>query len=191
MPFRRPAVSGVPGPFTGFPAPWVRLILILVIVSSFLAGCGYRPLMVTSSAPGGGVSVPLFSNLTPRPDVDRIMTEAFIRRFLSAGVRVDDSSRGALMLKGVVEEISFSPAAFSAADATVLSRLSGRVRVTISRSDGTLLQEDDFRETVLLPYPDRLPDRPVVDEAGLRELADRIALKGLRALSRLAGEKVE
>lgn len=188
----RPAPRVV-GAATARPGGWPLLFIILFIsVSPLFAGCGYRPVMpVTPGARGERVSIPLFSNLTPRFGVDRIMTEAFIRRFVSSGVRIEEASRSDLFLEGTVEEISFSSAARSAGDATTLTRLSGRVRVTISRSDGTKLDEQEFRDTVLLPFPERQPDRPVVEEAALRELADRVALKGLRALSRVVGEKGE
>lgn len=97
----------------------VRLGIVTALAAAALAsGCGYSLAGRGSFLPAHirTIGIPLFSNLSSVPDVDRILTERVRTEFISRGrYRVVADRAGAdAVLVGDVTSITFTPAAFTA-----------------------------------------------------------------------------
>jgi len=135
------------------------------------------------------MAVPLFVNHSTRPVADMIVTEAVIDRLRRSGYRIDEPSRADLVLTGTVDSLLITSVARSASDTTVLSHVEGVVSFTLTgRGEGVGPVSERFAESVSFPYVERQGDRLGVEDAALRELADRLALRILRSIRRAVEE---
>ncbi len=99
-------------------AAYVALIAAAACAAALASGCGYSLAGRGSFLPEHirTIGIPLFSNLSSIPDVDRILTERVRNEFISRGrYRVVADRTGAdAVLVGDITSITFAPAAFTA-----------------------------------------------------------------------------
>jgi len=109
----------------------VRVTRAAAVLSLALAACGYR--FVVPNAPAGvkTVSVPVFLNHTPEPQVDALCTQALREHYQRAGALSPD---GEGVVQGVVTSVT-STALIAAPErgAFPTYRLNGSVELTLRR----------------------------------------------------------
>lgn len=127
-----------------------RFLLLIIGVLFAFSGCGYQiaggkrtPLDLPS------LSVPVFENSTVKPDIEGIITEAFISELISSVVIVND---GQAVMSGVIKEYGLTPVSFTQTDVNQEYRLTVAVSLTITRKsdnkilwmDGNIIETEDF-----------------------------------------------
>lgn len=91
---------------------------VAIVLAAPLAGCGYSLAGRGSFLPEyiRTIGIPMFGNMSPLPDVDRILTERVRNEFINRGrykVLTDRTGADAVLV-GDVTGVSFTPAAFTA-----------------------------------------------------------------------------
>ncbi|MBI5233115.1 MAG: LptE family protein [Deltaproteobacteria bacterium] len=128
----------------------IGLFAVLLLTS---AGCGYhvvgKPEVSTGLRANGlvggikTISIPYFNNETQRPDVEGVVTNAFVNEFVNT-VDIVDRLRADAVLEGVIKKYSLKPISFSGADVVREYRLIVIMSVRLVRtSDRKVLWQDD------------------------------------------------
>lgn len=166
------------------------IVSLLLLVS---LGCGYRTLGSGKEAMGmpGGVrtlSIPFFTNLTGRPDVETVITSALVSEFMNT-VEIVPPGKGEAVMEGVIKKYRVRPVSFTQNDIVNEYRLTVVFSVRIVRtSDGELLWEDkhvkDYEDFVV--NPDNVISTKDAERSALEKIArDRARLLKERILENL------
>jgi hypothetical protein len=127
---------------------------LTIVLLAALAGCGYRVAgsgiqsggkgPERSLLPGGveSVSIPLFINQTTEPSAEVVITNAFIKEFLSAA-RVTAGGYADSRLVGIIKAYEKKPVSFSRTDVVKEYRLKVAMSVSLVRTkDNVTLWQD-------------------------------------------------
>ncbi|MFQ5480627.1 MAG: LPS assembly lipoprotein LptE [Thermodesulfobacteriota bacterium] len=120
----------------------VRGLLFTFVLSIFLAGCGYHIAGKSGSMPGGitEVTIPVFVNSTTKPDIEGIMTSAFVSEFITT---VDVNKKADSVINAEIRSYNLNGVSFSQTDVTQEYRLSVVLALTLKdKKDGYVLWED-------------------------------------------------
>jgi len=147
----------------------VFALLALLLIT----GCGYHIAGKAGRFPGGveSIAVPVFVNMTVKPDIESDLTAAFVSEFVTS-VRVEGSSPHAM--RGVINRYELTPVSFTKSDINQEYRLTVELALSIveKKSGKVLWHEDsvtDYEDfTVDINNVTETTER---EEAALRKLA--------------------
>lgn len=149
----------------------VKGLAAALALSLVTAGCGYHVAGKGGRLPGDvtTISIPVFVNETPKPDIEGILTTAFVKEF-TATARV--VNKAAAELKGHIKVYSLVPVSFTESDVNQEYRLTVVLSLVL-RLDGEVLWDDadvtDYEDFVVNPA-DVAATRGA-EEAALRKIA--------------------
>ncbi len=132
--FERSRGGGARGPF------------VLLCAALFVfTGCGYHVAgMAKGTMPGGvtSLAIPFFVNRTQRPDIEKVITTAFIDEFVN-NVEVVDREKAGAVLEGTIKTYTLKPVSFTESDVIQEYRLTITMDLRlVSTSTGEVLWED-------------------------------------------------
>jgi len=120
----------------------VRVLFVLCLTALSLTGCGYHIAGKSGTMPEGitALTIPVFTNSTTKPDIEGLMTGAFVTEFVTTlNVREDAASQ----MKGIITSYVLKGVSFTSKDITQEYRLTVGVSVTVrDKKDGHLIWED-------------------------------------------------
>lgn len=165
-------------------------ILIVLVLSSLMASCGYRFVSSGGIVPEGAktIAIPVFLNGTNEPYVDTDMTRAVVEEFLTDGrlsvVNLEDAD---LVLRGKILKFELVPTSYAAPTGNLAdTRVSTyNVSITLSlsvedaRNQKVLLQEKGLGMTFISSFPVMLGDvssTKTAKEAAIRSACRDVAL---------------
>lgn len=146
--------------------------LFAFVLLAWLSGCGYRVAGRAGAMPGAvqSLSIPIFSNNTGKPDIEGLLTEAFVREFMTA-VKVDRD--GEAILSGVIKSYDLRAVSYTRGDVNQEYRLTVALTIKMTRkADGLTLWSDDH----VTDYEDFTVN---IGSVGRTEEAERAALQKL------------
>jgi len=114
----------------------------ILIAAFFLAGCGYHIAGKSGVMPEGltDLTIPIFTNATTKPDIEGIITGAFVSEFVTT-VKVDEKSPA--RMTGVITSYNLKGVSFTSKDVTQEYRLSVGVSISVTdKNDGHVIWED-------------------------------------------------
>lgn len=122
--------------------------LLFALLLFVLSGCGYHVAGKAGQMPGNieTLSIPVFTNSTLKPNVESIVTSAFVNEFV-ATVRIIDESP--FRLEGEITSYGLTPVSFSSSDVNQEYRLTVSMSLRIYDKDTgkTLWQDKDVLDT--------------------------------------------
>ncbi len=113
-----------------------------LFVLSGLTGCGYHIAGKGGHMPGeiGEVSIPVFVNMTNKPDIESIISGAFVKEFVTT-VEVRDGAGAEL--RGAILSYGLSPVSYTKNDVVQEYRLSVTLSLSlVEKAGGKVLWED-------------------------------------------------
>jgi len=117
-------------------------LFVLCLTALTLTGCGYHISGKSGAMPGNiqDLTIPVFVNLTNKPDIEGLITSSFISEFVTT-VNVNDEA--AYVMNGVITSYGLNGVSFTGKDITQEYRLSVSVSVSIkNKTDGRIIWED-------------------------------------------------
>jgi hypothetical protein len=156
---------------------WLGVLAIALFAG---AGCGYQLLDYGEPLAGvGSVKIRTFKNDSYEPGVEIVVADAMRREFLRRGaVRLVDGSESAdLVVSGRVEPVKTRTRSFSSVVLALEWEVTLKIRVQVTRLDGSLVLVDDgaMQDTErYLASADVEATRKNRDEA-MRKMADVLA----------------
>ncbi|MFQ5353897.1 MAG: LPS assembly lipoprotein LptE [Thermodesulfobacteriota bacterium] len=106
-------------------------------------GCGYHIAGKSGSMPGGvtAVTIPVFTNTTAKPNIEGIITSAFVSELLTT---VDVNKEAAAEVKGVIRSYNLQGVSYTTTDVTEEYRLTVVISLVLrDKKDGRVLWEDN------------------------------------------------
>jgi len=116
--------------------------LFTLLVLSLVSGCGYHVAGKSGTMPGDikSVTIPVFANATVKPDIEGIITSAFVSEFVTTLPVKKDAEAEML---GKILSYSLRGVSFTSNDVTQEYRLSVLVSITLrDRKDGHIIWQD-------------------------------------------------
>lgn len=121
----------------------------VVLCAAMLAGCGYHVAGKGGQMPGSAtiVSIPVFVNETSKPNIESVVTGAFVDTFVNT---VSIAGSADVVMKGVIKSYVLTPVSFTRSDVNQEYRLYVVMTITLSRgsevlwSDGNITDYEDF-----------------------------------------------
>lgn len=120
-----------------------RLIVwFLLVACVFISGCGYHISGIGGRLPGdiGSISIPVFLNSTSKPDIEAVVTSAFVSEFVTT-VNVSDDAEARLL--GEIRSYSLTPVSYTKKDVTQEYRLRLSISLKMLSRDGRVLWQED------------------------------------------------
>ncbi len=100
----------------------MRTAVALLISLLVLSGCGYHLTGKAGNMPGGveGLYIPVFTNVTLKPDIESSVTAAFVNEFLTTVSIAEDAH---FVMEGTIKSYDTAPISFSMSDVAQEYRL--------------------------------------------------------------------
>ena len=124
---------------------------LAVLAALWISGCGYHIAGKAGQMPGGikSLTIPVFENGTRKPDIESIITAAFVDEFVTT-VNVLDA--GEAVMEGVIKSYELKPVSYTKDDVnqeyrltvTVSLNLLGAGTDAILWSDENVVDYEDF-----------------------------------------------
>ncbi|HEY4706989.1 MAG: hypothetical protein A2054_09675 [Deltaproteobacteria bacterium GWA2_55_10] len=117
--------------------------ILFALMLFVLSGCGYHVAGKAGQMPGNieTLSIPIFTNSTLEPNVESVITSAFVNEFVTT-VRVVDEST--FMLEGTIKSYGLTPVSFSSSDVNQEYRLTVSMSLRIyDRQTGKVVWRDN------------------------------------------------
>ncbi|MFQ5481102.1 MAG: LPS assembly lipoprotein LptE [Thermodesulfobacteriota bacterium] len=108
----------------------------------FITGCGYHIAGKSGTMPGGvtAVTMPVFTNATTKPDIEGIITSAFVTEFLTT---IDVNKKAGAEIKGVIRSYNLRGVSYTKTDVTEEYRLTVVLSLVMrDKKDGQVLWAD-------------------------------------------------
>jgi len=174
-------MTRIRGPETPAWRPFRGLAAALALALS-LAGCGYHVSGMGGKLPEGAttISIPMFVNGTAKPDIEGILTTAFVKEFNTSVQVVSDAE---VEVKGRIKVYSLVPVSFTKSDINQEYRLTVVLSVAVFR-DGEVLWRDD----AVTDYEDFVVNETSV--AATRKAEEDALKKIARDTARLVKERI-
>lgn len=114
-----------------------RIFFIIVLLS--VSGCGYHVAGKGNLQKGINILyIPLFGNATNKPDIEAVITSAFVDEFIAA-VEVNEDSDTVMV--GTIRSYVLTPVSYTKSDVNQEYRLAVTLSLRIER-DGVIIWED-------------------------------------------------
>ncbi len=119
-----------------------RLAFVLAAVVLLLGGCGYGIAGRAGQMPGGvtELSIPMFSNLTKKPDIESLITSAFVNEMVTT-VAVKDDAKA--KVDGVIKSYELKAVSFTKSDVNIEYRLTVGLSLSIKSGDTVVWHDDN------------------------------------------------
>ncbi|MBI5643331.1 MAG: hypothetical protein HY954_07635 [Deltaproteobacteria bacterium] len=106
-----------------------------------IAGCGYHIAGKGGKMPGDIASlyIPVFTNSTHKPDIEALITSAFVEEMVTT-VKVVDAADG--IMQGVIKSYDLTPVSYTRSDVNQEYRLTVTMSVKIVKNN-TVIWEDN------------------------------------------------
>lgn len=154
------------------------------LAAVLLSGCGYHVAGKAGQMPGNieTLSIPVFSNRTIKPDIESVMTSAFVNEFITT-MRVRENSP--YVMDGVITSYSLTPVSFTKSDVSQEYRLTVMMELVIlDRVDGKVI----WKDSTVTDYEDFSVS--AVDIARTRDRESEALRKLARDTARLVKERM-
>lgn len=161
-----------------------REALLVLLFLAFIAGCGYHVAGKAGRMPGGvtTLTIPVFENKTSKPDIEGILTGAFVEEFVTT---VQVVSAGEAVMRGTINVYELNPVSFTKSDVNQEYRLTVEMNLVLSRySDDEIL----WKDANVRDYEDFLVDTSNV--AATKEAEKEALRKIARDTARLVKERI-
>ena len=119
-------------------------LVIFLFVPLLFAGCGYHVAGKGGKMPGDikTLSIPVFANLTAKPEVESALTSAFVAELVTS-VGIAELEEAEAVLYGTIASYSLTPVSYTKSDVNQEYRLTVVISVRIEQKDtGKILWED-------------------------------------------------
>ncbi len=116
--------------------------LAALLLAVLVSGCGYHIAGKSGTMPGGikSLSIPVFANSTAKPDIEGIITSAFVSEFTTT-VNVKKDAEAEMI--GNIVSYKLKGVSFTGSDVTQEYRLTVVVSIAIrDRKDGHVIWQD-------------------------------------------------
>lgn len=97
-------------------------LTLIILFALLVGGCGYRLVGSESSLPPHlkTMSIPLFGNSTPEPEIQRDLTSSIRESFINDGrLKIISENTSDLLMKGVLFQYELRPISFDRRDVVV------------------------------------------------------------------------
>ncbi len=161
-------------------------ILMLLFLPLLFAGCGYHIAGKGGKMPGDikTLSIPVFVNLTSKPEVESALTSAFVTELVTS-VGIAELEEAEAVMYGTITSYSLTPVSYTKSDVNQEYRLTVAISVSIVKKDtGTVLWEDP----AITDYEDFTVN--IADVSATREAEDQALKKLAKDTSRNVKEKL-
>jgi len=115
----------------------------LLLMALSFTGCGYHIAGKSGTMPGGikELTIPVFVNATSKPDIEGIITSAFVSEFVTT---VNINKEAGSELKGTIISYSLRGVSFTGQDVTKEYRLTVGVSIAVrNKKDGRVIWQDN------------------------------------------------
>ncbi|MEK6791689.1 MAG: LPS assembly lipoprotein LptE [Deltaproteobacteria bacterium] len=121
----------------------IKRVCGIVLCMALLAGCGYHVAGKGGQMPGGAtaVSIPVFVNETSKPNIESVVTGAFVDTFVNT---VSITGSAAVVMKGVIKSYVLTPVSYTRSDVNQEYRLTIVMAITLSRGAETLWSAENI-----------------------------------------------
>lgn len=161
-------------------------IVIFLFLPLLMAGCGYHIAGKGGKMPGDikTLSIPVFANLTAKPEVESALTSAFVTELVTS-VSIAGFEEAEAVMYGTITSYSLTPVSYTKSDVNQEYRLTVAISVRIEKKDtGKILWEDP----AITDYEDFTVN--IADVSATREAEDQALRKLARDTSRNVKEKL-
>ncbi|MBI5234759.1 MAG: hypothetical protein HY886_00715 [Deltaproteobacteria bacterium] len=109
----------------------------VVLCVVMLVGCGYHVAGKGGRMPGNAtaVSIPVFVNETSKPNIESVVTGAFVDAFVNT---VFITGSADVVMKGIIKSYALAPVSYTRSDVNQEYRLTVVMAITLSRGSETL-----------------------------------------------------
>ena len=156
---------------------WRRELLLVLLAA--VAGCGYQLSGHAGPAPANlrQISVPMFSNTTAVPGLERLFTAAVREQFLRDGrARVATDTSAPALVRGEVRRYVLQLLATDRADFAVEYRLESEVHITVEdRQQGQIMLDQPIVVNTEYVESERVVPSDVARERALQAMAREAA----------------
>ena len=119
-----------------------RYLVIAIIISALLSGCGYE--LVRDKGIFGGeittVSVPIFKNPTYEPHVSKYVSQAFTKELMGSGVFKLDRTNTDGYIEGTIKDIRTLPNTLGKTGIVTEKKVYMDLDLILYRKNGTLIR---------------------------------------------------
>lgn len=122
------------------------LALLTILIAFVFSGCGYHIAGKGGRMPGDikSLSVPVFRNATSKPDIESIITSAFVTELVTT-VHITGATEADAVMEGVIKSYLLTPVSYTKSDVNQEYRLTVVLGVRIvAPTTGKVLWEDDY-----------------------------------------------
>jgi outer membrane lipopolysaccharide assembly protein LptE/RlpB len=152
---------------------WRRGLLVVLLAA--VTGCGYQLSGHAGPAPANlrQISVPMFSNTTAVPGLERLFTAAVREQFLRDGrVRVATDAGAPVLLRGEVRRYHLQVLATDRADFAVEYRAESEMHITVEdRRQGQIMLDQPLVVTAEYVLSERVVPNDIARERALQNMA--------------------
>lgn len=156
---------------------WRRELLLVLLAA--VAGCGYQLSGHAGPAPANlrQISVPMFSNTTAVPGLERLFTAAVREQFLRDGrVRVATDAGASALLRGEVRRYQLQVLATDRPDFAVEYRIESEVHITVEdRQQAQIMLDQPIRFNTEYVESERVVPSDIARERALQAMAREAA----------------
>ncbi|MFQ5465861.1 MAG: LPS assembly lipoprotein LptE [Thermodesulfobacteriota bacterium] len=174
-------MNRIRGPEPSAGRPFRGLAAALALALS-LTGCGYYVSGMGGKLPEGvtTISIPMFENGTSKPDIEGILTTAFVKEFNTTVQVVNDAE---VEVKGRIKVYSLVPVSFTESDINQEYRLTVVLSLAVFRGGEVLWRDDGVTD-----YEDFVVNE--ADVAATRKAEEKALKKLARDTARLVKERI-
>lgn len=161
-------------------------LVIFLFAPLLFAGCGYHIAGKGGKMPGDikTLSIPVFANLTAKPEVESALTSAFVTELVTS-VGIAELEEAEAVLYGTIASYSLTPVSYTKSDVNQEYRLTVVISVRIEQKDtGKTLWEDP----AITDYEDFTVN--ISDVSATREAEEQALKKLAKDTSRNVKEKL-
>ncbi len=161
-------------------------IVMLLFIPLLMAGCGYHIAGKGGKMPGDikTLSIPVFANLTAKPEVESALTSAFVTELVTS-VSIAGFEEAEAVMYGTITSYSLTPVSYTKSDVNQEYRLTVAISLRIEeKNSGKILWEDP----AITDYEDFTVN--ISDVSATREAEDQALRKLAKDTSRNVKEKL-
>jgi len=157
-----------------------KYLLIIVVLSFLLSGCGYELVMDKGIFSGEitTVSVPIFKNPTYEPHVSKYVSQAFTKELMGSGVFKLDKAATDGYIEGTIRDIRTMPNTLSKTGIVTEKKIFMDVELVLYRKNGTFIRRWMFSDNEVYRA-----DVPNFEEYNKRTAYEKISERMARRFS--------
>ncbi|MDH4101220.1 MAG: LPS assembly lipoprotein LptE [Nitrospirota bacterium] len=157
---------------------------MVFLATAFISGCGYHVAGSGKLIPGNikSIAMPIFQNLTTKPDIESIITGAFRNEFIN---NIEISDKGEAVFNGAIRAYTLKAVSFTRSDVNQEYRLTIIIAASITKAG---VPEPLWADDNIVAYQDFIVN---VNDVSATKDAERNALsKVSQDMARLTKERI-